>query len=741
MEYTLITGNINTLGDQGRFETDASTWGFSGSTSVWGLSRSNGTTEPAFAGLYSAKIIALTDDPITTFRAIRARASWASGRTYLAKGRVYIPSATPVAGDDHSIKMNISNVGAPELTVLEENFKTVDEVKDAWVEVSFIFNLGTITGSFINTVNFDIVGPGDTPADPIQFGTAFFDQVQIFEILITEDTCDLLIDVAGTVVTDESAAAANDGSITVAVTGGDSPFEYSKNNGDTWQSSNLFTGLAPGVYIVKVREQENPTCESTQSFAVNAFGASTDFDFTTTTLNETVLGAADGRIEVTVTGTGGPFEFSKDGGETYQGSNIFENLAPGTYTIVVRDSAENVLAKNVTILPGLSLFDAVYLSKNPITFNTTAPSTWISEDNHRQFVDVRVEDVAGSGIFLSKMKTKLVPDASRNATFYLQRAFRSVLTAAAPTVNDGEIRRLTDRIKLYKVFRGFINGDLQEPASYTASNPFLVLLGGIDKFRFPSLNYLTTYLPANKKFLTWAPLSKVVDRTQDDYLNFWIYGAGVNTLKLQIKVYWDDNTNSTVVTKIKAGVAYAQLYQIPAGPLNSGALLINPAKTVTKYELSLLDQDDAAISETREYILQDAKPNSRYFMFLNSLGAYEVLRFNGIGQKMAAIDQRLTENFLPHNYSAQAGQFKNSNAVRQNMWSFSSGYLPSPQWFDYMQDFLSSSAVSLQQGATRLPIIIEPGDFNMQEDLNYEYAVQFTARTAFNDEVYTPPVI
>jgi hypothetical protein len=58
-----------------------------------------------------------------------------------------------------------------------------------------------------------------------------------------------------------------------------------------------------------------------------------------------------------------------------------------------------------------------------------------------------------------------------------------------------------------------------------------------------------------------------------------------------------------------------------------------------------------------------------------------------------------------------------------------------------MQDFLSSSSVFLQQGSARLPIIIEPGDFNMQEDLNYEYAVQFTARTAFNDEVYTPTQI
>jgi hypothetical protein len=741
MDYTIISSNLNTWGNTGRYETDASTWSFGGGGSDWGLSRSNGTTEPAFEGTYSAKVIALTDDPITTFRAIRARPSaWISGRTYLAKSRVYVPTATPIAADDYVFKIGISDVGAPELNILEENFKTVLEAKDSWVEVEVIFNLGAVSGSFINTVNIDIVPAGGGAASPIAFGTVFFDLTQIFEINIIEATCDLVIDVAGTVVTDESAAAANDGSITVAVTGGDAPFEYSKNGGDTWQSSNLFTGLAPDVYNIVVREQGNPSCNDAQSFAVNAFGASSDFDFSTSVTNETVLGAANGIIEVTVTGTGGPFTFSKNGGADFQGSNIFNNLAPGTYTIVVKDASDNVLAKNVTVLPGLAVFDDVYLSKNPITHLTTASSAWIAEENFRNFIDVRVEDVAGSGVFISKMKQKLVPDAANQTLFYLRRAFQGVLRAVAPAVNESTIKRLTDRIKLFRVFRGSVTGDQEEPSSYTASNPYLVLLGGIDKLRFPQLNYLKVYLPGNKKFLTWAPKTKTVERTQTDFLNFWVYGVSDNTLKLQITAFYDDNTSQVSVTKTITGVQYAQLYQIPAGPQNSGVLNINEEKNLIKYDLKLLNQSDAVISEVRSYTLEEARTNSRYFMFLNSLGAYEVLRFTGSSMKKVSVDKRVIEKFLPHNYEASAGQFKMRDVLRRNMWEFSTGFLKGEDgeaWFDYMQDFLQSSEVFLLQGNTKVPVIIEPGDFDLKEDYNYEYYVRFTALSAYEEDVFT----
>ncbi|HAN65924.1 MAG TPA: hypothetical protein DCQ34_06485, partial [Chitinophagaceae bacterium] len=49
-------------------------------------------------------------------------------------------------------------------------------------------------------------------------------------------------------------------------------------------------------------------------------------------------GASNGSINVSSTGGSGTYEYSIDGGTTYQATGIFSNLAPGTYNIRVRDN-------------------------------------------------------------------------------------------------------------------------------------------------------------------------------------------------------------------------------------------------------------------------------------------------------------------------------------------------------------------------------------------------------------------
>jgi hypothetical protein len=50
-------------------------------------------------------------------------------------------------------------------------------------------------------------------------------------------------------------AGSSNGTIMMAATGGSGQYEYSLNNTSNWQSSNVFTGLATGVYVVFVRDE------------------------------------------------------------------------------------------------------------------------------------------------------------------------------------------------------------------------------------------------------------------------------------------------------------------------------------------------------------------------------------------------------------------------------------------------------------------------------------------------------
>ena len=60
----------------------------------------------------------------------------------------------------------------------------------------------------------------------------------------------------------------------------------------------------------------------------------------TVDLTEEECGLKDGIIEVIASGGQGNLSYSKDGGENFQVSPIFDNLTSGTYTIVVRDANE-----------------------------------------------------------------------------------------------------------------------------------------------------------------------------------------------------------------------------------------------------------------------------------------------------------------------------------------------------------------------------------------------------------------
>ncbi|MDB5232453.1 MAG: hypothetical protein JWN76_3258 [Chitinophagaceae bacterium] len=60
--------------------------------------------------------------------------------------------------------------------------------------------------------------------------------------------------------------------------------------------------------------------------------------FTTTKTNVNCAGGSDGSITVTATGSGTPFQYSINGGTTYQAGNTFTGLTAATYNVVVKNS-------------------------------------------------------------------------------------------------------------------------------------------------------------------------------------------------------------------------------------------------------------------------------------------------------------------------------------------------------------------------------------------------------------------
>jgi hypothetical protein len=734
MARTPIGSNLNTFGDTGHFETDRSTWGFPDPANVI-IFRS---ALFAFEGLYAARCFNsdFSSPPYTVVGLVPCRFPVVAGKKYVMKAKVRVPSDGPIA--DGARVISLSNPGSGFTTLVAQVTKTITQALDAWVDIETYFECITPPpyDSGHLTVSMSLSGAPTTLSNPQGFLDV--DKFEVYEYVDTEDpapTCTLLISRGGTIVVNESAPGANDGSINLDHSGGTGPFEYSKD-GVAWQLSSLFTGLSQGSYGMFIREQANPSCVSNFIFDVNS--ATLTFDFTGLVTNESISGASDGVIAITVTGTGGAFKFVIDGAP-YQLSNIFPGLPPGEYLITVFNNAESQsLTKPFTVLAGDLLIDKTWHSKNPVFLERAAAAGWELLTNYRLYNEVRVEDVADSGIFTAKLKVDLPPDNAGIVVFYNAEAFRDAFTFTLPSASDG-IKRLTDRIKRFKNFTGELQDDEITPSSLEESTPSLVLWGGVSKEKYPGLNYFTTYLTANKKFLTWAPIEKYVDRNQEDYLNFFAYG-NFNQLKLQIKAYYDDNTNQTsVVGTISA--ARFRLYQFPAGPANSGALLIDGTKTLVKYEIRILNQSDAVISEVRTfYVVQQRHPLTRHFMFQNSLGTFEVLRFTGQANETTGFQREILQRFLPHNYVASQGEFLANSIQSLKRNSYSSGYIKdrlAKQWNAYMEDFMLSPRILEVTNGLRKPVVITSGDINI-EDQNYERYFRFEAKPAYDNDSFTP---
>ena len=148
--------------------------------------------------------------------------------------------------------------------------------------------------------------------------------------------------ITGIVKTDPGCTP--NGSITINATGGVPPLQYSINGGTTFQSSNVFTGLAGGTYNIVVKDASGCTSTSTVTLTVantvTETVAKTDANCTT-----------GGTITITASGGGAPpYQYSINGGTTWQSSNVFTGLAAGTYNVVTQHIASLCTAsQQVTI--------------------------------------------------------------------------------------------------------------------------------------------------------------------------------------------------------------------------------------------------------------------------------------------------------------------------------------------------------------------------------------------------------
>jgi len=138
----------------------------------------------------------------------------------------------------------------------------------------------------------------------------------------------------GGIVCADSATA----SLTVSVTGGTAPYQYSLDGGTTYQNGDTFVNLPAGLYTVTVMDSsgapgagcvETLDYEIVQPFRLTASAA---------IVEDASCNPAGARVRIlNANGGQAPYEYSFDGGTNFDTNNE-RILVPGNYQLVVRDA-------------------------------------------------------------------------------------------------------------------------------------------------------------------------------------------------------------------------------------------------------------------------------------------------------------------------------------------------------------------------------------------------------------------
>jgi SprB repeat len=157
---------------------------------------------------------------------------------------------------------------------------------------------------------------------------------------------------APTVTSTATPAACNNinGTITATGSGGIGPYQYSINGGP-FQSSNIFTGLATGVYTIRVQDDASGCINSTIVSVGSVGGPSV-----TASSSASACGVNDGVITAVASGGGGGYTYSLDG-VIYQPGASFNGRGAGNYVVYVKDANGCIGTTRVTVVntSGLSL--------------------------------------------------------------------------------------------------------------------------------------------------------------------------------------------------------------------------------------------------------------------------------------------------------------------------------------------------------------------------------------------------
>lgn len=354
-----------------------------------------------------------------------------------------------------------------------------------------------------------------------------------------------------------------------------------------------------------------------------------------------------------------------------------------------------------------------------------------------------------NGSFATEML--LTPDAEGLAETDISKILAAYLSSDFqwPESDADFIYARTGNIKTWYFRYGEKYGDGLQATGYKAlqtSSIYYALLGGISWMQYGKYNAdgssFWEKLQNNMYFLSWAPLTRYIGPAEPVKL-YYLNHAAATTLKLKAKLY-TASSNSTITVDSVAGVSDKSVYEFVLSPAKVNyAGLSN--ETLIKIEVWIDNESDVRISEIRTFIPDYTHyEHTRYFIFKNSLGTFEIIRTTGLMSKNDDYEREIAQVAADSDYTSKDREDVSVANYEKQRFSVAAGWLnryaDGEEFRNWLRDFALSREVYQAIGNTLKPIRLTGSSFEKGSDRDNIKQFSFEFVNAFTDEHFTKEI-
>ncbi|RYE90875.1 MAG: hypothetical protein EOO37_01865, partial [Cytophagaceae bacterium] len=426
-------------------------------------------------------------------------------------------------------------------------------------------------------------------------------------------------------------------------------------------------------------------------------------------------------------------------------SNIAGTPAADVVTRLARELSGNYyLSRDFVIQPVLAPYHAVQLTarKTGDAYNLTpgdvsnfqvnslkAGADETYQPNFKLYVEIWAENADHTDftkIYAAFEETTDEGEASLDVSDLLT----SVLLADGydrPNVRFSPAQRDLLSCRRYYLVYDEAYGEKQVIRKLERTDMKTALLGGISKEKREEFAFPGFFLAGNLlKFLKQDSETVTIRPEQQEYLTLVTFNQAFARLQISFNIFFSDNSTVSRKGEYFSDADQYEKYTWPAGfEQNHLQLLHTDAKYITRYEVSVVDETGAAVSETRTYVLDYGyKAYTRYFLYLSSFGSYDTQVTYGKSSNQYEVVTRSASRTLQGQFHLVDGEQVDYDLSLNNTETYTTGYRSMRVIRSFRDLFLSLDKLEIRKGRA-YPLEFASKTINEHKDGENLHALTF----------------